>query len=72
MRPTVELKPLLSEAKARKMIQGAQSGTGGLGLAPQKKKQDATAEERAEVLRAFENITEEQRYIHSLSLEHFS
>ena len=71
-RPTVELKPLLSEAKARKMIQGAQSGTGGLGLAPQKKKQDATAEERAEVLRAFEDITEEQRYIHSLSLEHFS
>ena len=54
------------------MIQGAQSGTGGLGLAPQKKKQDATAEKRTEVFCAFEDITEEQRYIHSLSLELFS
>ena len=64
-RPTVELKHRLSEAKARKMIQGAQSGTGGLGPALQKKKQDASAEERAEVLHAFEDTTEEQRYIHS-------
>ena len=32
-RPTVELGPLLSEAKARKMIRGAQTGTVGLGLA---------------------------------------
>ena len=66
-RPTVELEPLLSEAKARKMIRGAQTGTAGLGLAPSRRKQDSTAEERAEVLRAFESITEHERYVHCLS-----
>ena len=71
-RPTVELEPLLSEAKARKMIRGAQTGTAGLGLAPSRRKQDSTAEERAEVLRAFESITEHERYVHCLSLEHFA
>ena len=34
-RPTVELEPLLSEAKARKMIRGAQTSTAGLGLVKQ-------------------------------------
>ena len=58
-RPTVELEPLLSEAKARRMIDGAQTGTVGLELAPSRRKQDSTAdhEERAEVLRAFKSIT---------------
>ena len=69
-RPTVELEPLLSEAKARKMIRGAQ--TAGLGLAPSRRKQDSTAEERAEVLCTFESITEHERYVHCLSLEHFA
>ena len=49
---------LSSEAKAGKMIRGVQTGTTGLGLAPSRRKQDSTAEERAEVLRAFESITE--------------
>ena len=71
-RPTVELEPLLSEAKARKVICGAQTGTAGLGLAPSRRKQDSTAEERVEVLRAFESITEHERYVHCLALEHFS
>ena len=72
MQPTVELEPLLSEAKARKMIRGAQTGTAGLGLAPSRRKQDSTAEERAEVLRVFESITEHERYVRSLSLKHFA
>ena len=64
----MELEPLLSEAKARKMIRGAQTGTAGLGLAPSRRKQDSTAE----VLRAFESITEHERYVYCLSLEHFA
>ena len=40
--------------------------TAGLGLASSRRKQDSTAEERAEVLRVFESITEHQRYILSL------
>ena len=59
-RQTVELEPLLSEAKARKMICGAQTGTAGLGLAPNRRKQDSTAEKRAEVLRVCESITEHE------------
>ena len=68
----MELEPLLSEAKARKMICGAQTGTAGLGLVPRRRKQDNTAEERAEVLRAFESITGHERYVHCLSLLHFA
>ena len=68
----MELEPLLSEAKARKMIRGAQTGTAGLGLAPSRRKQDSAAEERAEVLRAFESITEHEGYVHTLSLERFA
>ena len=49
------------------MIRGAQTGTAGLGLAPSRRKQDSTAEERAEILRAFESITEHERYALSLS-----
>ena len=71
-RPTVELEPLLSEAKTRKMICGAQTGTAGLGLAPSRRKQDSTADESAQVLRAFESITEHQRYVHCLSLKRFA
>ena len=66
----MELEQLLSEAKARKTIRGAQTSTAG--LAPSRRKQDSTAEERAEVLRAFESITEHERYVHCLSLEHFT
>ena len=68
----MELGPLLSEAQARKMIRGAQTSTAGLGLAPSRRKQDSTAEESSKVLRAFESITEHERYVHSLSLEHFA
>ena len=67
-RPAVELGPLLSEAEARKMFHGAQTGTAGLGLAPSRSKQDSTAEERAEVLRAFESIPEHEWVMCPLSL----
>ena len=52
------------------MIRGAQTGTAGLGLAPERKKEDSTVEERTEVLRVFEDITEHGRHVHCLSLEH--
>ena len=71
--PTVELEPLLTEAKTRLMIRGAQKGTGGLGAAlAHQRKETIVAEERAGVLNAFEDITEEKRYMHCLSMEHFS
>ena len=54
------------------MIHGAQTGRAGLGLGPSRRKQDSTAEERAEVLCVFESITEHERYVHCLSLEHFA
>ena len=47
-RPTVELEPLLNEAKARKMIRGAQTGTAGLGLAPERKKENSKKRKREE------------------------
>ena len=72
-KPCVELEPLLSEVRHRKMIKGAQAGTGGLGLAPAKCKKDTPAgEERASTLKVFENICEEHRYVHCLGKEHFS
>ena len=54
------------------MISGAQAGTAGLGLAPSRRKPGSTADERAKVLRVFESITEHEKHVHSLSLEHFA
>lgn len=72
-RPCVELEPLLSEAKHRKMLKGAQSGLGGVGLAPATRKKDTPlGEERAAMLKVFGDIIEEERYLHCLSKEHFS
>ena len=59
-KPCVELEPVLSEVRHRKMIKGAQAGTGGLGFAPAKCKKDTPAgEERASTVKVFENICEE-------------
>jgi hypothetical protein len=72
-KPCVEMEPLLSEAKHRKMIKGAQSGTAGLGMAPAARKKDTKlGEERAEMLKVFEDRQEERRYLHGLNKEHFA
>ena len=69
----MELEPLSSEVRHRKMIKGAQAGTGGLELAPAKCKKDTPAgEERSSTLKVFENICEEHRDVHCLGKEHFS
>ncbi len=54
------------------MIRGAQSGTAGLGLVWQRRKEDIVAEERAELLRSYEDIAEHERYLHCLSNEFFA
>ena len=72
-KPCVAMEPLLNEAKHRKMFKAAPQGKGGLGMAPPTRKKDTpVAEERAELLRVFEQVTEEHRHVHCLGLTEFA